>query len=39
MGFGGHFLSDTLLAALFTWLVIAAVWRTLLGFRSPRLDR
>ena len=36
MGFGGHFLSDTLLAALFTWLVIAAVWRVLLGSRSPR---
>ncbi len=39
MGFGGHFLSDTLLAALFTWLVIAAVWRAVLGFRSPRADR
>ena len=39
MGFGGHFLSDTLLAALFTWLVIAAVWRTALGLRSPRADR
>lgn len=38
MGFGGHFLSDTLLAALFTWLVIAAVWRAVLGFRSPRAD-
>lgn len=35
MGFGGHFLSDTLLAALFTWLAIAAVWRAILGFRSP----
>ncbi|WP_237477885.1 phosphatase PAP2 family protein [Lichenibacterium dinghuense] len=36
MGFGGHFLSDTLLAALLTWLVVAAVWRAVLGFRSPR---
>ncbi len=39
MGFGGHFLSDTLLAALFTWLVIATVWRAVLGFRSPRAAR
>lgn len=37
MGFGGHFLSDTLLAALFTWLVVAAVWRGILGFRNPRM--
>ena len=35
MAFGGHFLSDTLLAALFTWLVVAAVWRALLGHRAP----
>ncbi|MGI3902987.1 MAG: phosphatase PAP2 family protein [Janthinobacterium lividum] len=35
MAFGGHFLSDTLLAALFTWLVVAGVWRILLGKRSP----
>jgi len=35
MAFGGHFLSDTLLAALFTWLVIAAVWRALLDRRAP----
>lgn len=35
MTFGGHFLSDTLLAALFTWLVIAAVWRAVLGRRTP----
>ena len=35
MAFGGHFLSDTLLAALFTWLVIAAVWRVVLGRRTP----
>ncbi len=33
MSFGGHFLSDTLLAALFTWLVFAAVWRAVLGRR------
>ena len=39
MGFGGHFLSDTLLAALFTWLVVAATWRAVLGFRSPRAGR
>ena len=31
MASGGHFLSDTLFAALFTWLVIALVWRTILG--------
>ena len=31
MAFGGHFLSDTLFAALFTWLVIAGVWRAILG--------
>ena len=31
MAFGGHFLSDTLFAALFTWLVIAVVWRAVLG--------
>ena len=36
MGFGGHFLSDTLLAALFTWLAVAAAWRAILGLRSPR---
>ena len=36
MAFGGHFLSDTLLAALFTWLVVAATWRVLLGGRNPR---
>ena len=35
MAFGGHFLSDALLAALFTWLVIAAVWRAVLGRRPP----
>lgn len=39
MAFGGHFLSDTLLAGLFTWLVIAAVWRLVLGDRSPRARR
>lgn len=35
MAFGGHFLSDTLFAALFTWLVIAACWRAILVDR-PR---
>ncbi len=30
MAFGGHFLSDTLFAALFTWLVIAGCWRAIL---------
>ena len=34
MAFGGHFLSDSLFAALFTWLVIAACWRTILAVRS-----
>ena len=27
MAFGGHFLSDTVFGALFTWLVILACWR------------
>lgn len=31
MAFGGHFLSDTLLAGLFTWLVIIAIWWALFG--------
>ena len=31
MAFGGHFLSDTLLAALLTMLVIGGVWRWLFG--------
>lgn len=39
MAFGGHFLSDTLLAALFTWLVIAATWRAILANRDPRAPR
>lgn len=39
MAFGGHFLSDTLMAALLTWLVIAATWRILVGDRSPRQSR
>ena len=30
MAFGGHFLSDTIFAALFTWLVVAACWRAIL---------
>ena len=29
MAFGGHFLSDTIFASLFTWLVIIATWRAL----------
>ena len=29
MAFGGHFLSDSVFAALFTWLVILGCWRTL----------
>ena len=39
MAFGGHFLSDTLLAALFTWLVIAGTWRALLGGRASSWPR
>ena len=39
MAFGGHFLSDTLLAALFTWLVIVGTWHLVLGKRGPLLDR
>ncbi len=39
MAFGGHFLSDTLLAALFTWLVVAATWRVVLGRRDPGAGR
>ena len=31
MAFGGHFLSDTVFAALFTWLVVAACWRAILA--------
>ncbi len=34
MAFGGHFLSDTIFAALFTWFVIAACWRAMLGRAS-----
>ena len=36
MAFGGHFLSDTLFAALFTWLVIATCWRAILVIRPTR---
>ena len=40
MAFGGHFLSDTLFAALLTWLVVALVWRAVLGRTgSPSTDR
>ncbi len=35
MAFGGHFLSDTLFAALFTWLVIAATWTLVFRPRPP----
>ena len=31
MAFGGHFLSDTIFAALLTWLVIIGTWRALFG--------
>ena len=38
MAFGGHFLSDTIFAALFTWLVVTACWRAILrsSDRQPR---
>ncbi len=39
MAFGGHFLSDTSMAALLTWLVIAGTWRVLLGKRDPLAGR
>ena len=29
IAFGGHFLSDTIFAALFTWVVVAASWHAL----------
>ncbi len=37
MAFGGHFLSDSLFAGLFTWLVILLCWRLVarLAGRSP----
>ena len=38
MAFGGHFLSDTIFAALFTWFVIAACWRVILG-RDPHAPK
>ena len=38
MAFGGHFLSDTIFAALFTWLVIIAAWRAVFG-KAPKPDR
>lgn len=34
MAFGGHFLSDTIFAALFTWLVIIATWRAVFHHAS-----
>ena len=43
MAFGGHFLSDTLLAALLTILVVGGVWRWLFGTgqgdRFAKVDR
>jgi lipid A 4'-phosphatase len=33
MAFGGHYLSDTLFAALLTWVVIFAVWCLVVGRR------
>ncbi len=36
MAFGGHFLSDTILAALSSWIVIIASWRLIFGW--PRRD-
>lgn len=36
IAFGGHFLSDTVFAALFTWLVLILCWRLILGRRGPR---
>ncbi len=33
MAFGGHYLSDTVFAALFTWAVIWAVWLVVIGRR------
>jgi membrane-associated PAP2 superfamily phosphatase len=37
MAFGGHFLSDTILAGLVTWLVIVLCWRGIVRFagRAP----
>ena len=35
MAFGGHFLSDTIFAALFTWLILIATWRL---FRPGRAE-
>jgi len=35
MAFGGHFLSDTLFAALLTWFVIAATWALVFRRRVP----
>ena len=33
MAFGGHYLSDTVFAALFTWIVIWATWLVIIGRR------
>ena len=34
MAFGGHFLSDTIFAALFTWLGVIAIWRAVFRANS-----
>ncbi len=37
IAFGGHYLSDTIMAALLVWLVVAGSWRALMpGARHPR---
>jgi membrane-associated PAP2 superfamily phosphatase len=33
MAFGGHYLSDVVFAALFTWLVVLSLYRLI--FRAP----
>ena len=35
MAFGGHFLSDVVMAALLTLLLIGACWRVMFGWRPP----
>ena len=39
MSFGGHYLSDTIFAALLTWSVIWLAWRMVLGRRRPWMSR
>ena len=38
MAFGGHYLSDTVFAALLTWTVTWIIWRIILGTRPSRAD-